>query len=169
VSTVGMLAEDVTGDKRLPVFRCPAPPLSLLPMLTTNQKGALAECIKLGVPVCRPIDDQRYDLVLDLGTRFLRVQCKWAARRHDVIEIRCRRCRRGPSGLIHERYAADEIDALAGYCAATGACYLLPYELSVERAAVYLRLEPTKNNQSAGVRWARDYDFAAKMQGLLGR
>lgn len=144
-------------------------------MLTTNQKGALAEnavireCIKLGVPVCRPIDEQRYDLALDLGERFLRVQCKWAVRRRDVIDIRCRRCRRGPNGLIHERYAADEIDAVAAYCPETRRCYLLPYELSVERAGVSLRLKPTRNNQTQGIRWARDYEFAAKMSVLLGR
>jgi hypothetical protein len=36
-------------------------------VLTTNQKGLIAEtaviheCAKLGVPVLRPLDDQRYD------------------------------------------------------------------------------------------------------------
>jgi hypothetical protein len=49
-------------------------------MLTTNQKGAVAEtavmheCAKLGIPVLRPLDDQRYDLMLDLGSDVLRVQ-----------------------------------------------------------------------------------------------
>jgi hypothetical protein len=44
-------------------------------MLTTNQKGLVAEtaviheCAKLGVPVARPLDDQRYDLIFDLGAK----------------------------------------------------------------------------------------------------
>jgi hypothetical protein len=52
-------------------------------MLTTNQKGFIAEqavileCARRASPVSRPLDDQRYDLVLDLGSRLLRVQCKW--------------------------------------------------------------------------------------------
>jgi len=54
-------------------------------MLTTNQKGFIAEtavlheCAKLHVPVSKPLDDQKYDLIFDLGEKLLRVQCKWAA------------------------------------------------------------------------------------------
>jgi hypothetical protein len=143
-------------------------------MLTTNQKGLIAEtaviheCAKLGVPVLRPLDDQKYDLVLDLGERVLRVQCKWAATRGDTIVIRCRTCRRGREGLIHRRYEPGEIDAVAAYNPDTGQCYLLPVELSVNRAGVQLRVAPAKNNQSAGIRWARDYGFAARLEALLG-
>jgi hypothetical protein len=143
-------------------------------MLTTNQKGFIAEtavlheCAKLHVPVAKPLDDQKYDLIFDLGEKLLRVQCKWAARIGDVVSIRTRTCRRAREGLIHRTYGPDEIDAIAAFCAATGCCYLLPHELSVDRAAVQLRLEPTKNNQAAGIRWARDYEFAARLSLLLG-
>jgi hypothetical protein len=126
------------------------------------------ECAQLGVPVLRPLDDQRYDLVLDLGTEVLRVQCKWAARVGDVVAIRTRTSRRGPKGHIHRSYGPAEIDAIVGFCSATGRCYLLPHELSVDRAMVLLRLEPTKNNQAAGIRWARDYEFGARLNLLLG-
>jgi hypothetical protein len=169
-----ILAGGSTGDNDLPV--APSGGLgSLLAMLTTNQKGFIAEtavmheCAQLGVPVLKPLDDQRYDLVLDLGSRVLRVQCKWAARVGDVIAIRTRTSRRGPNGHIHRSYGADEIDAIVAFCAETGRCYLLPHELSVDRAAVQLRLEPTKNNQATGIRWASDYEFAAKLNTLLGR
>jgi hypothetical protein len=53
-------------------------------MLTTNQKGKLAEakvaalCLDLGLGVTWPFDDERYDMILDLRPRLLRVQCKWA-------------------------------------------------------------------------------------------
>jgi PD-(D/E)XK nuclease superfamily protein len=55
-------------------------------VLTTNQKGFLAEtaviheCARLGIAVSKPLGDQRYDLILDLGSTLLRIQCKWAAR-----------------------------------------------------------------------------------------
>jgi len=61
-------------------------------VLTTDQKGAIAEssiaaaAIKLGIGVLKPLSDgHRYDLVFDVGTRLLRVQCKWAVRRGDVV------------------------------------------------------------------------------------
>jgi hypothetical protein len=47
-------------------------------VLTTNQKGLVAatavigECVRLGIGVCRPLDDERYDLILDLRPRLLR-------------------------------------------------------------------------------------------------
>src|SRR3982751_4480537 len=99
----------------------PARRLSLLPMLTTDQKGVIAEqaivleAARLGVGVFQPLGDERYDLILDLRPKLLRIQCKWAVRRGDVVLIRTRRCRRGPEGLIHRAYEVGEIDAIAAY------------------------------------------------------
>ena len=144
-----------------------------MPELTTNQKGVLAEAAiakeaaKLGIIVLRPLDDARYDLVLDLPTGLMRVQCKWAVRNGDVVVIRCRTCRRGRDGLIHGAYKQGEIDAIAGYCAELDTCYLLPLSLSVDRAAVQLRLAPTLNNQRRLINWAKDFEFEATL-GALG-
>jgi hypothetical protein len=141
-------------------------------MLTTNQKGTIAEtavmleCAKLGIPVLRPLDDQKYDL--DLGSQIVRVQCKWAARNGEVIVVRTRTCRRSRDGLIHRGYKPGEIDAIAAYCPANGCCYYLPAEFSVNRGAVALRLEATRNNQALGVTWARDFEFGATIRRLLG-
>jgi hypothetical protein len=63
-------------------------------VLTTNQKGLVAEtaivheCVKLGIGVARPLDAAPYDLILDLGPKLLRVQCKWAVRQGGVVVIR---------------------------------------------------------------------------------
>lgn len=146
----------------------------MLSLLTTNQLGLVAEtailleCVKLGIGVSRPLDDERYDLILDLRPRLLRVQCKWARLRGDVVAIRCRRCRRGREGLIHRSYGADEIDAIAAYCSETDSCYLLPHAMSVDRAAVQLRIRPCRNNQLVGVHWARDYELGATLRKLQG-
>ena len=137
--------------------------------LTTNQKGAIAEAaitkaaVELGIVVSRPLQDAPYDLVLDLPTGLLRVQCKWAVRSGEVVVVRCRRCRRGPDGFIHRGYDQGEIDAIAAYCDEVGACYLLPLSMSVERACVLLRLAPTRNNQRRKIHWARDYEFGARL------
>src|SRR5439155_24152995 len=78
------------------------------------------------------------------------------------------RCTRGRDGLIHRNYQAHAIDAIAAYCAQTDECYLLPHEMSVERAAIQLRLVACRNNQRSGVHWARDYEFGATLARLRG-
>src|SRR5581483_7981014 len=125
-----ILAAWSTGDKRLAVSRPSGPSRTLLAVLTTNQKGAVAEtaviheAVKLGLGVWIPVSaHERYDLILDVGTRLLRVQCKFAQQLGAVIEIRCRRCRRGGTGLIHRRYEPGEIDCIAAYCDDTSTCF----------------------------------------------
>jgi hypothetical protein len=77
----------------------------MLSMLTTDQKGAFAEsmiaavAIGEGIGVSRPVTDERYDLIFDIGGRLWRIQCKWAVRLKDVVVIPCRRIRRGPEGI----------------------------------------------------------------------
>jgi hypothetical protein len=145
-----------------------------LPVLTTDQKGALAEqaiafeALTHGAGVSRPLGDERYDLVLDLRPELLRVQCIWAVRRGDVVVIMCRTNRRGLNGIIPRRYGEGEIDAIAAYCQANGECYLLPKELSVMRTGVQLRLSPSRNNQSTRINWARDFELGATLMRLLG-
>ena len=126
------------------------------------------EAMRHRVGVFRRLSDERYDLIFDTGSRLMRIQCKWAGRIGEVIVVRTRRSRRGPEGLIHRHYLPDEIDAVAAYCPDTDRCYLLPHDLSVGRAAVQLRLSPTRNNQARGIQWARDYELGATLQALQG-
>jgi len=143
-------------------------------VLTTDQKGALAEAmilaeaLKNGVGVSRPTGDERYDLIFDLRPKLLRVQCKWATRSGSVVVVRCRTNRRGRDGFIHGRYRPGEIDAVAAYCLELDRCYLLPVALSVQRTSVHLRLEQCRNNQLAGVKWAPDFELGATLQQLKG-
>ena len=70
--------------------------------------------------------------------------------------------------MIRRTYLPGEIDAVAAYCADLDACYLLPEDLSVGRAAVQLRLTPTRNNQAIGIKWAQDFDLGATLRRLQG-
>src|SRR6266849_2675629 len=80
-------------------------------MLTTSQKGAIAEAAiafeatKLGVGVYVPLADTRYDLIFDLHPRLVRVQCKWASRRGDVIVVPLYTARRAAEGVRRSYYA----------------------------------------------------------------
>jgi PD-(D/E)XK endonuclease len=143
--------------------------------MTTDQKGAIAEvCItaaalKLGIDVYRPVaEGGRYDLIFDLGSKLLRVQCKWASRRRDVIVINCETSRRCADGYLRRRYSAAEIDALAAYDAKLDRCFLVPVAIIEGRPSITLRLDPCRNNQRRGVNWADDFDFAARLGGHQG-
>ena len=142
-------------------------------MLTTDQKGNIAEAaivgaaIKLGIDVYLPFGEGgRYDVIFDVGERLWRVQCKSAPRRRDVVVVRCYSSRRSRDGLLRRKYVAGEIDAFAAYCPDLDRCYFLPFHDFVGRSEVQLRLGPCRNNQQAGVNWARDFEFAATLRPL---
>ena len=138
-------------------------------MLTTDQKGAIAEAaialaaIELGIGVSRPLGDERYDLIFDLGARLVRVQCNWTPRNGAVILVPCRSCRRGRDGFIRRSYSASEVDAIAAYCPELKHCYYLHSDCFATRTFVALRLIPTRNNQRLAINWAEEYEFAATL------
>jgi hypothetical protein len=143
-------------------------------MLTTDQKGAIAElaiaqkAAELGIGVWSAYTVERYDLLFDLRPKLVRVQCKWASRHGDVVIVRCYSNRRGRDGLLRRFYSAEEIDAYAAYCSELDRCYFLPLERFGPRNAIQLRLGPTKNNQKVGVNWASDFEFEATLQTAQG-
>jgi len=105
-------------------------------VLTTDQKGAIAEtaithaAIKLGIDVYRPVvEGGRCDMIFDLRSQLLRIQCKWAPLHGDVVVLRCYRARRNRDGLLRRIYIDGEIVAFAAYCPEVDRCYFLPFEL----------------------------------------
>jgi hypothetical protein len=141
--------------------------------LTTSQKGAIAESaittavMELGLTVLRPLcEGGRYDLVIDLEPRLLRVQCKTARTDGGALLVPTKTNRLTGRGYHGTCYTSDEADALAAYCPATGCTYLLPISEVAGRSLVHLRLSAPKNNQTSGVRWARDYELATAVARL---
>ncbi len=140
-------------------------------MHATNHKGNVAElaiaaeAARLGLSVLKPLTEHEpYDLALDLGSRMLRVQCKWAGHDGDVVLIHVGRSRTSRRGYIRSTYGKDEIDALAAYCQVLDRCYLLPVEMVAGRYAVHLRTSAARNNQRAAVNFAADYELGAVAQ-----
>jgi PD-(D/E)XK endonuclease len=143
-------------------------------VLTTDQKGAVAElavarqAAALGIGVWHAYTVERYDLIFDVSSRLLRVQCKWACRHGDVLVIRACSRRRSRDGLVRRPYAHGEIDAFAAYCFDLDRCYLLPFDRFAGRRAIQLRLAPSKNNQRARINWASDFELTATLGRLAG-
>ena len=139
--------------------------------LNSNRKGAIAEAeitaaaVRLGYMVLRPTTDGlRYDLAIDDGTNLVRLQCKWAQRKGDVVAVYARTSRLTPAGYVHTVYSSSEIDAVAAYCAELDTCYLIPADVIDGRGMVHLRLEPAKNGQRGAVTMAAEYEFGAVAQ-----
>src|SRR5215218_3645578 len=129
-----------------------------------NHKGNVAElaiateAARLGLSVLKPLTEhERYDLVLGVGGRLLRVQCKWAKRKGDVVLVNLSTSRRGPIGHIRSSYSADAVDAIGAYCEDDKCCFLIPIEAVAGMQAVQLRLAPARNGQRAALNWAEQY------------
>ncbi len=117
--------------------------------------------MELGLVVLRPLcEGRRYDLVIDLEPRLLRVQCKLARRVNRVLVTRVSTSRYTPHGYVFSTYTAKEIDAIAAHSRDDHRCYLIPISEAGGRTALSLRLDPTLNSQVEGIKWALDCDFA---------
>jgi prevent-host-death family protein len=136
--------------------------------VSTDRKGNIAEqaialaAMKHDIDVYRPAGEGgRYDLVFDVGSRLLRVQCKWAPMERGCVVIRCESCRRSATGFITRSYTASEVDALAAYSPDRDECYLVPVRLIAGRRELRLRVEKPRNGQRGSLNWARDFEFSA--------
>jgi prevent-host-death family protein len=139
--------------------------------VNSNHKGnaaelaIAAEAAKLGLSVLMPLTEhERYDLVLGIGGRLLRVQCKWGKRKGDNVLVNLETSRRCRDGYVRTRYTADEVDAIGVYCDELDGCFLIPIEIAGGKAAISLRLAPARNGQRAALHWADQYQLGAVAQ-----
>ena len=137
----------------------------------SNHKGNIAElafateAARLGLEVYAPMTEHgRADLVLGLDGQLLRVQCKWANRKGDVVSINLATSRRSADGHIRTTYTADEIDAIGAYCEELRSCFLIPIDIAEGKNAMHLRLAPARNGQRAALNWAEQYELGAVAQ-----
>lgn len=132
---------------------------------TPTHKGNLAEAViaaeatRLGIPVLKPlVEHTRYDLVFEVGGELIRVQCKWAPLRGEVVAVNLMSSRYMSGGRQVRRVCTSgEIDAVAVYCEALDECYLLTAEMFDGRRGVHLRVSPPRNGQRAQLNWAADH------------
>ena len=123
-----------------------------------TEAAILAELVRRGYEVLVPFGtNQRYDLVLDLGGEFVRAQCKTGRLRNGAVVFASRSIRSNTRTTFFRDYVG-EAEVFLVHCPETGEIYAVPVD---EAAHGYcsLRVEPTRNGQAAGIRWARDYEL----------
>ncbi|MDF1502076.1 group I intron-associated PD-(D/E)XK endonuclease [Roseisolibacter sp. H3M3-2] len=99
-------------------------------------------------------DNRRYDLVIDDGSRFLRVQVKTGRLRGGAV-IFPTSSSQAHRGRGRQSYRGA-CDLFAVYCPDNEAVYLVPVD-EVGEIKCRLRVAPAANGQRAGVRLAEDY------------
>lgn len=125
-----------------------------------SEAAILSRLVCNGYRVLLPFGvNQRYDLVLDHEGRFLKVQCKTGRLREGTIRFRAVSIQSNMKRTSWRGYAG-EVDFIAVYCPENAGVYFLPAD-EVSPNVNFLRLDPTRNNQAKGIRWARDYEMPA--------
>jgi hypothetical protein len=124
-------------------------------VIGARAEAAIASALaRAGFDVYLPIfaAHGRVDLVYEtLDGRLVRAQCKTSRRIGDVVRFSaCSNTANQP------RDYRGEVDVFCVYSPDLDLVYIVPVEEAPTRAG-YLRLTPTRNGQSKGVRWADDY------------
>src|SRR5258706_8564870 len=103
-----------------------------------------------------------YDLVVELGTDLLRVQCKRAWPSGGCMLFNSRGTDHGNGRRSYRGLA----DIFGVYFPKTDGVYLVPID-EVPPSKGWLRVEPPRNNQKRGVRFAADFEIDRWTEGRL--
>lgn len=136
-------------------------------VMDTIQKGVVTELqcqidfTKLGYIISQPISPCRYDFVVDVNGKFIRIQCKSC---HPIDEecsgimFECRSTRNVKQGDYgnHRKYLETEIDYF--YTCWDGVGYLIP--ISQCSSSKTLRFKMPRNGAKTNINFAADYEIA---------
>jgi len=131
--------------------------------MNTNDLSAIGEArieyeaVKRGYGVAIPkANCKAYDLIVDRDGCLERVQVKTTqsnGKRITVAGYSMSKHKNGKKKAVN--YKSTDFEWLAIHDVTTDQCYFIPSDEI--RARLYLRIEPSKNNQTKGIRWAKDY------------
>jgi hypothetical protein len=143
-------------------LRLPKPKLTSHPVDVGQRTEAaiVSELVRRGYSVLLPFGvNQRYDLVVDLGERLLRVQCKTGRRRGGCIEFSTVSVRTNTRGWSIRSYVG-EADLFLVYWPENRRIYAVPVE-EAQGSRFFLRVDPPANGQRRRIRFASDYELPA--------
>jgi hypothetical protein len=106
-------------------------------------------------------ENTRYDLVIEDGRSFARVQCKTGRLRSGAVRFAaCSSYAHHPNRNLTRRDYLGEIDFFGVYCPETGGVYLVPIADAPIRRQGALRVAATRNGQARNIRMAARYEIA---------
>jgi hypothetical protein len=120
----------------------------------------ISRLLRTGKTVLKPLgDNQRYDLVLDEGDRFVRIQCKTGRLRNGAVEFAT--CSSYAHRGLGTKDYRGQADIFAVYCPDTDGCYLVPVD-AVGMTKCSLRIQGSRNGQAKYVRLAAEFELAPR-------
>ncbi|HET9492957.1 MAG TPA: group I intron-associated PD-(D/E)XK endonuclease [Chloroflexia bacterium] len=122
-----------------------------------SEAKILAALVEAGYIVSEPFGDgHKYDYVIDDGVTLQRLQCKTGRLKRGCVEFNAYSVAGNSNGT--RRGYSNLADVFGVYCPDTEQVYLVPVA-QVGVGPVFLRIDPTQNNQQKRVRWAGDYEI----------
>lgn len=128
------------------------------------KKGLLTELrceydfSNLGYIVSKPItSDSRYDYIVDVKGKLLRIQCKTGAaydEEENAFSFLC--CSTNWNSKSIHSYSKSEIDYY--YVVFKDKSYLVPVEVGNRKVKI-LRLKTKNKGNQCSITWAKDYEF----------
>lgn len=134
----------------------------------TLLKGRITELkcelwlLEHGIVVSTPNIPYQYDFLIDVSGKVLKIQVKTSHEDNDAIAFSLCSLTHNASGYTKRVYNENAVDYFMTEF--NGQYYLVPFNECGTREKK-LRLKPTKNNQTKGVSFAKDY-LAEKVLGL---
>ena len=128
-----------------------------------------SEFVSRGISVLTPAyDNEPYDLVIELGGEFHRIQIKTAfeATTDGAVRFRTRSTRTKSSGYEREGYE-ENIDFFAVYAPLCDNVYLIPIE-NASKTQMTIRYEQSKNGNVKNINWHEEY-LLDEILGSVGR
>lgn len=131
--------------------------------MNTKQLGTIGELkaqydfMKAGFDVSIPIGDYcAYDLIIVKDSKILKIQVKSCEK---IINGKMKFDLTSRNYYIDKKYDIQDCDYFYFYCLENEQSYLYKNEKDNNSYAVYIRVEPTKNNQTKGINFAEDFNF----------
>lgn len=122
-----------------------------------TERQVSLEFLKLGIMVSKPlVQSSKYDFIIDINHTLYKVQVKTSTLREDgaYFDFATSTSHTNTKGTINLTYSKDEVDFFATMY--ENQCYLIPKSVCGTRNQ-RLRLVPTKNGQTTGITFAKDY------------
>ena len=121
----------------------------------TEQQVAV-EFLKLGILVSKPmVQSSKYDFIVDINHKLYKIQVKTGTFKENAyLEFATSTSHTNTQGTLNLSYSENDVDFFATMYEEQ--CYLIPYELCGKRAQ-RIRFVPTKNGQTKGILFAKDY------------
>lgn len=121
-----------------------------------TEQQVVLEFLKLGILVSKPlVQSSRYDFVVDINNNLYKIQVKTGTfKENSYLEFATSTSHTNTQGTLNISYSANDVDFFATMY--EDQCYLIPYELCGKRTQ-RIRFVPTKNNQTTGVLFAKDF------------